>query len=72
MSDQLFRVEHDAEFDADDMVFGFNPHHLMDGIQQLRESTFTMELWDPSTFAVMREEDEDTLFIYMIVPLSLR
>lgn len=65
-------VEHEIDYARDQMVVGFNPHHIVEGLEAVDGKKVILRLRDENSPAVIREDSEDgTRYTYVVMPISL-
>ncbi len=64
-------IFHEIAYEGEEMVFGFNPEKMLDGVQAIQAEECGLELRDPGSVALFRDEEADPTFLYMIVPRNL-
>lgn len=65
------RVQFPLDFPYDDLEIGFNPSYFADVLKILDTTEFLLELKDQKSAAVVREETENSRYVYLVMPLSL-
>lgn len=65
------RVQFPLDFPYDDLEIGFNPSYFADVLKVLDTPEFLLELKDQKSAAVVREENDQQRYVYLVMPLSL-
>ncbi|KGG16079.1 MULTISPECIES: DNA polymerase III subunit beta [unclassified Prochlorococcus] len=60
------------KFDSEDIQIAFNSRYLLEGLKVINTDNISLKFNAPTTPAIFTPSDEDTSFIYLVMPVQIR